>query len=114
LDTLIRDFPSAVRWEAVLGNSLIQAPLWIQQNPSHVGTFDVVHVDGGHSVECIVGDLATAVILTRPGGRIIVDDLQSEVIRNVLNMWLRTGVLTPDLQFQCTSYYPHVVLRTMV
>lgn len=111
LDAMVRDFPSSVRWEAVLGNSLIQAPLWIQQNPSHVGTFDVVHVDGGHSVECIVGDLATAVILTRPGGRILVDDLQSETIRDVLNIWLPSGVLSPDMDFKYTSYYPHIVLK---
>jgi hypothetical protein len=94
----------------VAGDSRVMIPAWMELNRHHVGTFDLVHVDGGHTTECIVSDLFSAYHLARPGGRIIVDDINSTYIMPVVNLWMMSGLLEIDLGFEATSVHPHVVL----
>jgi hypothetical protein len=88
-------------------------PRWIQANPAAVGSFDVVHVDGGHSLECATSDLFAAYLLARPGGIIILDDIQNRDIISAVNVWMGEGLLNIDASFEVTALYPHAVLRKM-
>lgn len=56
------------------GDSTKTLPQFIRDNPSEVGTYDVVHVDGGHSQTVCISDLNHAHILLKPGGVLILDD----------------------------------------
>jgi predicted O-methyltransferase YrrM len=47
---------------------------FINENPSELGTYDVFHVDGGHSQEVCISDLNAAHLLLKPGGVLILDD----------------------------------------
>ena len=97
--------------EFVYGDSRLTIPQWLSAHQSEQGTFDLVHVDGGHTTECITSDLFGAYLLAKPGGRIIVDDINSPVILEATNVWVRAGLLALEPQFEATDLYPHVVLR---
>lgn len=96
------------------GNSLTQIPRWLEANRDQQGTYDVVHVDGGHTKECITSDLLCGYLLAKPGGLVIVDDLQDKGILESVNMWVREGYLVPVGGFEPTTVYPHVVLQKKV
>jgi predicted O-methyltransferase YrrM len=98
----------------VFGDSRVTLPRWIQANPAALGTFDLVHVDGGHTKECATSDLLCAYLLTRVGGIILVDDINSKKIMPAVNAWMAQGVLQIDPTFEATSLYPHAVLRKVV
>lgn len=100
--------------QLILGDSRITMPRWIQANPAALGTFDLVHVDGGHTIECATSDLLCAYLLTKVGGIIIVDDINSSEIIPAVNAWMSQGVLQIDPTFESTAIYPHAVLRKVV
>jgi predicted O-methyltransferase YrrM len=97
--------------EFVWGDSRTRMPQWIAANPTAIGTFDVVHVDGGHTSECATSDMFGAYLLTKPGGILIVDDISSPVIMQAVNVWMRQGLLHIDPSFEVTKLYTHAVLR---
>ena len=94
------------------GDSRVMLPLWIEENKEHLGTFDLVHVDGGHTKDCAASDLLCAVLLTRPGGTIIVDDIDSKKILPVVNAWTWAGKLRLDQEtgYEVTEVNPHTML----
>jgi len=62
------------------GDSTVTLPKFIEENPSEIGTYDVIHVDGGHSAEVCLSDLRGAHILLKPGGVLILDDTNADEI----------------------------------
>lgn len=109
LELLQTSFPTA-RIQMDFGNSLTKLPMWIAAHKDQIETFDLVHVDGGHSMECIVNDMAFAMQLTKCGGIIIVDDLQDENIVRIVTMWVDAGLVKPIPQ-RILNVYPHVLLQ---
>jgi predicted O-methyltransferase YrrM len=96
----------------IVGDSRLSLPLWMQSCREQLGTFDVVHVDGGHSESCAVSDLAAAIMLVRKGGIVILDDTNDPMIRTCFERWERAGVLErmPQLETPDTTY-AHIISR---
>lgn len=92
------------------GNSIITLPLWLSLNKDAIGTFDLVHVDGGHTLECIVNDMGAAIQMTKCGGYIIVDDCNDTNIAAVIEAWISSGVVEPIPQLY-SIVYPHILLQ---
>jgi hypothetical protein len=94
------------------GDSKIILPMWIEANKEYLGTFDLVHVDGGHTRDCAASDLLCAALLTRPGGTIIVDDIDSTDIMPIVNAWTVTGYLRLDQEtgYEVSARNPHTFL----
>jgi len=80
-----------VNFEMIGGNSITKIPEWIKDNLEQCGTFDVVHIDGGHSEDCIKNDFENADKLVKIGGIIIIDDTDSEHISKYVDKYLTTG-----------------------
>jgi predicted O-methyltransferase YrrM len=96
----------------VCGDSRLTLPLWMQSCREQLGTFDVVHVDGGHNESCAVNDLAAAVMLARKGGIIIMDDTNDPMILECFERWERAGVLERIHQLETPdTTYAHIVSR---
>lgn len=94
------------------GDSRTVIPKWIAENADQVGTFDVVHVDGGHIESCVVSDMAMAILLVKPGGIVIVDDTNAPQILECYKMWERTGMLERMPQHETPDdTYAHIVAR---
>jgi len=99
-----------VRFEYVEGDSTITMPKWIEANKSLIGCYDVVHVDGGHSDECIINDIKNADILVKTNGIIIVDDTHHENINSYLNLFLSFGDYK-ELKVLETTGYQHRIIQ---
>lgn len=92
------------------GDSTVTVPEWISWNKEELGTYDLVHVDGGHTELCIKSDMRSADLLVRPGGLIIVDDTNVPFIDAEADLYLETGKYTEIDIFQ-TVGYKHRILR---
>jgi predicted O-methyltransferase YrrM len=109
LEYIQSQYPSST-FQTIWGDSTKTIPEWISKH-SHVrDSFDLVHVDGGHTMECITSDFATAVQLTKPGGYIIIDDVHDHNIVRVCDEWMRGKVVEPIQQY-CSLIYPHILFQ---
>lgn len=102
-------FPQA-RIEYMEGDSTITMPAWVAKRPEMVNSYDLVHVDGGHSEHCICNDLQNAILLTRIGGVIVVDDTNVSYINEYVNSYITSGVCV-EVDVFPTSGYPHRILQ---
>jgi cephalosporin hydroxylase len=102
-------FPLA-RVEYVEGDSTATMPAWIERNAAAVGSYDVVHVDGGHSEHCVTNDMKNADRLVRPGGLVIIDDTNHPPINLCADSYIASGLYT-EVEVLKTDGYPHRVLR---
>ena len=99
-----------VRFEYIEGDSTKTMPAWIQARPSALGSYDVVHVDGGHSEHCISNDMKNADLLVRAGGIVIVDDTNITTINAYADQYLASGKYK-ELDVLKTEGYPHRILQ---
>jgi len=82
---------SHVNFEYVEGDSIITMPIWIDNNKNLIGKYDLVHVDGGHDLNCISNDMKNANILTRINGIIVIDDTNCPEINNCVEQYISSG-----------------------
>ena len=94
----------------IKGDSRITLSTFLFNNPNEIGTYDVVHLDGGHDVSCVYNDMATLSILVKLGGLLIVDDIGLPWIRECADRWINTGYFE-NLDVLPTIGYDHIVLR---
>jgi hypothetical protein len=110
LNYIQSQFPS-VRFEYIEGDSTVTMPKWISEREASVGgTYDVVHVDGGHTEHCIQNDMKNADILTRAGGILIVDDTNIDYINDCVDLYISSGKYK-ELGVLKTVGYEHRILR---
>lgn len=83
----------SVNWEMHSGDSTFTLPEYIKNNPDELQTYDLIHVDGGHSLHCITNDMMHALQLLRVGGLMIVDDTNIAHINSVVENYVTQGVL---------------------
>lgn len=81
---------SHVNFEYVKGDSTITIPEWINTNKDLMYTYDLVHVDGGHSTYCISNDMKNADLLVKINGIIIIDDTNHSWINEYVELFLST------------------------
>jgi hypothetical protein len=110
LNYIQSQFPS-VKFEYIEGDSTVTMPKWISEREASVGgTYDVVHVDGGHTEHCIQNDMKNADILTRAGGILIVDDTNIDYINDCVDIYISSGQYK-ELGVLKTVGYEHRILR---
>jgi len=102
-------FPHA-NFEYIEGDSTITMPNWIKNNSSCLESYDVVHVDGGHSEHCISNDINNASLLVKKGGLIIIDDTQVRHINNWVHKFISTGNYRM-IYLSPTQGYTHSVIQ---
>jgi hypothetical protein len=85
-------------------------PGWIRAN--HVGLFDVVHVDGGHSEHCISHDMKNANLLVKNGGILIVDDTNIHYISSCVDTYVTSGKYK-ELDVAKTKGYQHRIIQKL-
>ena len=102
-------FPHA-EFEYVEGDSTVTMPKWINANMDQVGTYDVVHVDGGHDEECMRSDTRNADTLLRSGGIMIIDDTNYDHIKYRVDIMVASARYT-EIDVLKTAGYAHRILR---
>jgi len=99
-----------VNFEYIEGDSTIIMPIWINEHKELINKYDVVHVDGGHSENCISNDMKNTDLLVKINGIVIVDDTDSYIINNYVNLYISSGNYI-ELELLPTYGYPHRVIK---
>jgi len=99
-----------VNFEYIEGDSTITMPKWITKNNDLIGSYDVVHVDGGHFEHCFTNDIKNSSVLVRINGIIIVDDTNITHINKCVDLYISTGNYI-ELNVNKTIGYPHRILQ---
>lgn len=111
---LRREFPEA-NIKFFEGDSTAELPTFVSCRAKEVGTFDLVHVDGGHEEPCIKSDLGCAQKLVRPGGFIIIDDTDDPIIDGYVSAALNTaGRYKEVVLYKELPMYPHRILQRIL
>jgi hypothetical protein len=94
------------------GNSITTVHDFINNNSSLIGTFDLIHIDGGHTYECILNDIKNADILLKKNGVIIIDDTNIDFIDKLVTQYILSEnyieIFLFDLS-KCLS--PHRIIK---
>jgi predicted O-methyltransferase YrrM len=106
-------FPS-VSFEFVEGDSTKTMPSWISSHPELIGSYDVVHLDGGHSEHCILNDMKNSDILVKKGGIIIIDDTNISHINKYVEKMLTSGKYEELKHIVKTTQYLHRIIKKIV
>jgi predicted O-methyltransferase YrrM len=98
--------------EFIEGNSIITVPEFINKNQNLIGTFDFIHIDGGHSEECIKNDFKNCDSLIKIGGIIIIDDTNVKHINDEVDFYIKNNNYI-ELFFSDVSnfIYPHRIIQ---
>ena len=99
--------------EYIEGDSTQTMPDWIERNKDKMHSYDVVHVDGGHSEHCIFNDMKNADLLVRINGIVIVDDTNFWYINNYVDLYLSTGNYI-EVDIIKTTGYPHRIIKKVL
>lgn len=103
------EFPQ--KTDLIVGDSRQTIPQYIADHPEVVGTFDFVHVDGGHELSCFLSDIEQAMKLVKSGGIIIVDDTQVSYIREWVEKEVNVGTVTLVSEQLTTYGYEHLIVK---
>lgn len=94
------------RISLVIGNSMDTLPL-------HTGVYDLIHIDGGHSIEICKNDILCSYKLARLGTILILDDTDINHIRIIWNEFIHTLGLQPlDTHKYKTPYHDICIVTT--
>jgi predicted O-methyltransferase YrrM len=100
---------SPVKTSLTLANSLHHLPkLVLKEGQQNV--YDIIHMDGGHSRECVVNDLLLLYMLLKPGGILIVDDADGFILEEV-SLFISLGLVEVLAGQFPTKVYPHIIVK---
>jgi hypothetical protein len=102
-------FPN-VNFEYIEGDSTINMPKWIELNKKYLETYDLVHVDGGHTEHCILNDMKNADLLVKKGGVLIVDDTNMHHVNKYVDLYVQNGKYK-EMNVLKSTVYPHRILQ---
>jgi hypothetical protein len=95
----------------VIGDSRISIPMYIRDHPECIGSYDVVHVDGGHEQACFFSDISNALLLVKKGGLIIVDDTQESYINEWVDRLIKENILAAVDHLETTGYKHRILAK---
>ena len=101
---------SQVDFELIEGDSTITIPQWMIENNDKLGTYDLIHIDGGHSEHCIKNDFLNVDLMIKVGGVVIIDDTYVSHINNYIEKYLSTGNYV-ELDVLPTIGYTHRIIQ---
>lgn len=100
---------SPVKKTLLLANSLEYLPKIVLKEGQRE-LYDIIHMDGGHSHECVVNDMILLYMLLKPGGYMIVDDAHGFILEEV-SLFLSIGLFEIVPGQYKTEHYPHMIVQ---
>jgi len=101
------------KFEYTEGNSIITVPNFINNNQNLIGTFDFIHIDGGHTEECITNDFKNCdVLIKKPGGIIIIDDTNLSYINELVDFYIKNNNYVELFFLDVSNFiHPHRIIQ---
>jgi predicted O-methyltransferase YrrM len=103
-----------VDFNFIEGDSIKTMADYIEQNNNECETYDLIHVDGGHSYECIVNDFKNSTKLLKKNGILIVDDVNINYINDIVDQYINDKIYEEEVYCLKTYIYPHRILKKIV
>lgn len=99
--------------ELIEGNSIETIPKWIETNKNKINSYSLIHIDGGHSLECIDNDMKNADLLIMKEGIIIIDDTNIDYINNYIDYYIKNKNYEEIILLQSNINYtiPHRIIK---
>jgi predicted O-methyltransferase YrrM len=109
----IKDKYKNVNINLIEGDSIQTIPEWINNNNNSIGTFSLIHIDGGHSKECIENDMKNADILISYNGIIIIDDTNYNDINDCVDFYIKNKNYEEIFLLEIDKNYidPHRIIK---
>lgn len=99
--------------EFIVGDSRETFLAYLSEHPEDVGTYDLVHVDGGHEESVFQSDIQNSLKLVKKGGFIIVDDTQIPYIRKWVDEKAKEGLISIVEHQLPTFGYEHCIVKRL-
>lgn len=103
-----------VTFDFIEGDSTVTMPIWMEANQDCKETYDVVHVDGGHTEHCISNDMIHADWLVKKGGIIIIDDTIVPYINKYVDIYVMSGKYREIDVLKIHPEFSHRVIRKLL
>lgn len=107
IEYIKNEFPNT-KIEIIYGNSTETIKKYILDNPSQLNSYDLIHLDGGHTEDIFSQDYYNSKKLIKDNGVIIFDDYDLNNIKNFINRKIKekeiveyndTNIIQNDLHF---------------
>jgi predicted O-methyltransferase YrrM len=92
------------------GNSIETIPEFIKNNKTPI-LYDLIHIDGGHTEECIINDMKNANILIKKGGIIVIDDTHLRYIYNIIDSYINSNEYDEIKLLELDHDTPHRIIK---
>jgi len=109
----IKDKYKNANIELIEGDSIQTIPEWITNNKNCIGTYSLIHIDGGHSKECIENDMKNADLLINNNGIIIIDDTNYYYIKMCVDYYIKNKNYEEIFLLEIDEKYcnPHRIIQ---
>lgn len=107
IEYIKKEFPNT-KIEIIYGNSTETIKKYILDNPTQLNSYDLIHLDGGHTEDIFSQDYNNSKKLIKDNGVIIFDDYDYNDIKNFINSKIKekeiveyndTNIIQNDLHF---------------
>jgi len=108
LNYLASKFPNTV-FEYIEGNSIQSFPEWVKITGPKAD-YDLIHVDGGHTPDCIKNDIKNGDSILKPKGLLIIDDTNIDYINAEVDLYIEQNNYK-ELDILETTGYKHRIIQ---
>ncbi len=110
LEYIKHAFPNT-KINVIFGNSVNTISEYISNNPSEINTYDLIHLDGGHTQNIFSHDYNNSKILLKDNGIVIFDDYNMNEIKQFINMKLKQLEICPINDNHLLETHLHFVYK---
>lgn len=109
----IKDKYKNANIKLIEGDSIQTIPEWITNNKNCIGAYSLIHIDGGHSKECIENDMKNADLLINNNGIIIIDDTNYYYIKMCVDYYIKNKNYEEIFLLEIDEKYcnPHRIIQ---
>lgn len=75
--------------------------------------YDCIHLDGGHTMDCVMNDMIASMLLLKKGGYLLLDDVDNPFICGTGMSLVRRGKLRLVEGQETTLMYPHLLFQKL-
>jgi hypothetical protein len=98
----------------IFGNSVETMSKYILDNPNEIKTYDLIHLDGGHTYDIFSQDYMNSKKLILDNGTVIFDDYNYGEIRNFIHMMIRENEIIEHEDVNIIKNELHFIFKYLV
>jgi predicted O-methyltransferase YrrM len=110
LNYIKSQFPNT-KFDVFFGDSVQTIDKFILDNPDQLNSYDLIHLDGGHSPEVYTEDFNNSRHLITNDGIVIFDDSHHDNIRELINTNIKDNIISEFIDSNITITPFHFIFK---